>query len=267
MRDEPSPTTGLLRDQVVIITGMGPGLGQELAFAFVREGARIAICCRSEGELERVSHEATSMGGDVLALVTDVTDRLACGRLVDATVDRFGRLDTLVNSAYNPGPFGPFETSDLAEWHQPLEVNLFGSLTMTQLALPHLRESRGSVVNVNSMVHRKPLPMQAAYGTSKAALAGATKMLARELGADGIRVNSVFMGWMWGPPVETYVQFASDARGLTAEEVIAEIAADIPLGRIPDDAECADAVVFLASHLARAVTGASLDVNGGEFMP
>lgn len=257
----------LLENRVAIITGMGPGLGQEMAYAFAREGARIAVCCRRQEELDRVAAEVTQRGGDVLALVADVTDRAACARLVDATIERFGQIDALVNSAYDPGPFGPFESADLEEWRAPIDVNLFGALTMTQLAVPHLRASgRGSVVNVNSMVHRKPLVMQGAYGTSKAALAGATKMLARDLGADGIRVNNVFMGWMWGPPVQQYVDFASASRGVDPEVVIAEISADISLGRIPDDAECADAVVFLASDLARVITGASLDVNGGEFM-
>jgi NAD(P)-dependent dehydrogenase (short-subunit alcohol dehydrogenase family) len=258
----------LLEGNVAILTGMGPGLGQELAFAFVREGAKISICCRRQSELDRVADEARRRGGDVVALVADVTDRDQCRHLVDATVGAFGRIDTLVNSAYNPGPFGLFEDADLDDWRDPLEVNLLGSLTMTQLVVPHMKAAGGgSVININSMIHRKPLPMQAAYGASKAALAGATKMLARELGAYKIRVNSVFLGWMWGPPVKTFVDVAAQGRGITQDEIIAEITANIALGEIPNDADCADAAVFLASDLARVITGASLDVNGGEYMP
>ena len=100
-------------------------------------------------------------------------------------------------------------------------------------------------------------------GTSIANVALPT--LAVELGASGIRVNSTFMGWMWGPPVEGYVEMAA-ASGRAREEVIAEITADIPLGIIPDDADCANAVAFLASDLASVITGAELDVNGGEMM-
>ena len=117
------------------------------------------------------------------------------------------------------------------------------------------------------LVHRKPLPYQAGYATSKAALAGATKMLARELGAHGIRVNSVYMGWMWGPPVEGFIAGEAKRRGVDAKKIVQEITRDIPLGKIPDDSDCANAVIFLASDLARVITGASLDVNGGEFMP
>lgn len=258
----------LLQDKVAIITGMGPGLGQELAYAFVREGARIGICCRRAEELDRIAAECRRLGGQVVAVPADVTVRDQCQALVDATVAEFGRLDIVVNSAYNPGTFTLFEDADLEDWRAPLEVNLLGALTMTQVALPHLKAAGGaSVVNVNSMIHRKPLPLQGSYGTSKAALAGATKMLAAELGQHKIRVNSTFMGWMWGPPVEGYVQMAAEGRGVSTEEVTAEIAATIPLGEIPDDADCANAVVFLASDLARVITGASLDVNGGEFMP
>ena len=218
--------------------------------------------------IDRIATECRARGGEVVARTADVTDRDQCQALVDATVAEFGRLDVVVNSAYNPGSFTLFEDADLDDWRAPLEVNLLGTLTMTQVALPHLKAAGGaSVVNVNSMIHRKPLPMQGSYGTSKAALAGATKMLAAELGQHKIRVNSAYMGWMWGPPVESYVEMAAQGRGISTDEVKAEIAASIPLGEIPDDSDCANAVVFLASDLARVITGASLDVNGGEFMP
>ena len=257
----------LLDDKVAIITGIGPGLGQELAYTFTREGAKVAICCRRQSELDRVTGEIEAKGGEVLALSTDVTDRAACKRLVDATVERFGRVDALVNSAYNPGAMVLFEDSDLADWRAPIEVNLFGSLNMIQEVVPHMKATGGGAVcNVNSMIHRKPLPYQAPYATSKAALEGATKMLARELGAHKIRVNSVFMGWMWGPPVEGYVEMASQS-GASKDDVIAGITKDIALGIIPDDSDCANAVAFLCSDYSRVITGAGLDVNGGEFMP
>jgi NAD(P)-dependent dehydrogenase (short-subunit alcohol dehydrogenase family) len=258
----------LLEDKVAIITGIGPGLGQELAHAFVREGARIGICCRRTEVLDTVAAEVRARGGEVVAVPTDVTDREACRRLVDATVDAFGRVDALVNSAYDPGAFALFEDADLADWRGPIDVNLFGSLNMSQEVVPHMKAAGGgAIVNVNSMIHRKPLPYQGAYATSKGALEAATKMLARELGAHRIRVNSVFMGWMWGPPVEGYVQAMSQQLGVPPEEFIAGITKDIALGIIPEDADCANAVAFLCSDYARVITGAGLDVNGGEFMP
>jgi NAD(P)-dependent dehydrogenase (short-subunit alcohol dehydrogenase family) len=257
----------LLDDKVAIITGIGPGLGQELAYTFAREGAKVAICCRRQSELDRVSAELEAQGHEVLAIPTDVTDRAACKKLVDATVERFGRIDALVNSAYNPGNMVLFEDSDLADWRGPIEVNLFGSLNMCQEVVPHMKAAGGgAIVNVNSQIHKKPLPYQSSYATSKAALEGATKMLARELGAHKIRVNSVFMGWMWGPPVEGYVESASTG-GVSRDAVMAGITKDIALGIIPDDSDCANAVAFLCSDYSRVITGAGLDVNGGEFMP
>ncbi len=257
----------LLENKVAIITGIGPGLGQELAYTFAREGAEIAICCRRSAELERVAAEVEARGGKVLAMPTDVTDRAACKKFVDATVSRFGRVDVLVNSAYSAGEFALFEDANLDDWRQPLEVNLFGTLNMCQEVVPHLKNAGGGAIcNVNSQIHKKPMPYQASYATSKAALEGATKMLAKELGAHKIRVNSVFMGWMWGPPVEGYVEMAAQG-GVTKDDVIAGITKDIALGIIPDDSDCANAVAFLCSDYARVITGAGLDVNGGEYMP
>jgi len=122
----------------------------------------------------------------------------------------------------------------------------------------------GAVVFVNSMVVRKPLPQEGGYAVSKGGLLVAARVLAKELGRFGIRVNSVLPGWMWGPQVELYVRATAERRGLAESDVVAEITQNIPLGAIPTDAEVAGAVVFLASDLAAAVTGQALDVNGGE---
>ena len=258
----------LLHDKVAIISGIGPGLGQELAYAFAREGARIAIACRTQSVLDRVVGEVRDSGGEVVGVATDITDAQQCKRLVDATAEAFGKIDALVNSAYNPGPFAMIEDADLDDWRSPFEVNVLGSMRLTQAAIPHLKAAGGgAIVNVNSMIHRKPLPMQASYATSKGALEAATKCLAKELGPFKIRVNSVFMGWMWGPPVEGFVTMSAQARGVDPSVVVGEITKDIPLGIVPDDADCANAVAFLCSDLARVITGAGLDVNGGEFMP
>jgi NAD(P)-dependent dehydrogenase (short-subunit alcohol dehydrogenase family) len=108
--------------------------------------------------------------------------------------------------------------------------------------------------------------MQAAYATSKGALTVATRMLAKELGEFGIRVNSVAMGWMWGPPVEGFIKGQAKQLGVSEEEVLAGITKDIPIGRIPDDSDCANAALFFASDLSAVVTGANLNCNGGEFM-
>lgn len=258
----------LLSEKVVIVSGIGPGLGQELASAAAREGARVVLAARTRSFLAEIEARIRSDGGRTLAVPTDIADRGQCRRLVDATIEEFGRVDALINSAYTPGKFTLFEDADLDDWRRTLEVNLFGSLNLTQEVVPHMKEQGGgSIVMVNSMVQKKPIDYQGGYATSKGALGAAAKMLAKELGRYNIRVNSVFMGWMWGPPVEGFIEGSARSRGITSEEAIAEVTQNIPLGIIPDDADCANAALFFASDLSKVVTGAGLDVNGGEFMP
>lgn len=258
----------ILKGKVAIITGMGPGLGQELAHAFVREGAKVAICSRSEDYLQSQASALEATGAEALAIPTDVTDRAQCDRLVAATLERFGKIDALVNSAYSPGTFGAFEDSNLDDWRLPFEVNVIGSMNMTQAALNALKVAEdAAIVNVNSMIQRKPLPGQAAYAASKGALSAATKALAVELGPFGIRVNSVMMGWMWGAPTAAGLQMMADMQGTTIEAAKASVVENIPLGFMPEDGDCANAIAFFCSPLSRVISGASLDVNGGEFMP
>jgi NAD(P)-dependent dehydrogenase (short-subunit alcohol dehydrogenase family) len=258
----------LLKDKVVVVSGIGPGLGQELAFASAREGARVVLAARTQGFLDEIEAKLREGGCETLAVSTDISDRAQCKALIDAAVAKFGGVDVLINSAYSPGRFALFEDSDLDDWRKTMDVNLFGSLNLSQEVVPHMKKrGGGSIVMVNSMVQKKPIDYQSGYATSKGALSAAAKMLAKELGRHNIRVNSVFMGWMWGPPVEGFVNGSAKSRGIPAEQVVSEITEAIPLGFIPDDADCANAVIFFASDMSRVITGAGLDVNGGEFMP
>jgi len=258
----------LLEGKTAIVSGIGPGLGQELAYVFAREGADVVLAARTRSKLQEVADEIARRWPERRAVVcpTDISDSVQTQRLVDTTVAELGRIDCLVNSAYLPPQFTMFEEADFTDWRRAFDVTVFGTLTLTQQVIPHMKAAgRGSIVFVNSMIQKKPLPTQSGYATSKGALTVAARMLAKELGPHGIRVNSTFMGWMWGPPVEGYVEFAV-SQGRDREDVIAEITEDIPLGFIPDDADCANAVAFLSSDMASVITGAELDVNGGEMM-
>ncbi|MEH6551299.1 MAG: SDR family oxidoreductase [Pseudomonadales bacterium] len=260
----------LLKDKVVIVSGIGPGLGKELAIEAAKQGAKLAICARTASKLVDVETEIRSLGlmNEIIQLPTDIADPLQCKLLVEATIAAFGRIDCLINSAYNPGSFDYVEKANLDGWREAMEVNLFGTLSLTQEVIPQMKEQGGgSIVMVNTMVTRRPMPTQAGYGASKAALSSAAAHLALELGPYNIRVNSTYMGWMWGPPVQGYFDAMSARTGISAEELKAEVEKNIALGAIPDDADCAKAVMFLASDYSCAITGAALDVNGGEFIP
>jgi NAD(P)-dependent dehydrogenase (short-subunit alcohol dehydrogenase family) len=258
----------LLDGKIAIISGIGPGLGQELAYVFAREGADVVLAARTRSKLEQVAEQIARDYPERRTLIcpTDIAHETQTQALVDATLAEFGRIDCLVNSAYIPPAFTMFEEADMADWKAAFDVTVFGTLRLTQQCVAPMRAGGGgSIVFVNSMIQKKPIPTQSGYASSKGALTVAARMLAKELGPSKIRVNSTFMGWMWGPPVEGYVE-AMVGMGRSREEVIAEITRDIPLGIIPDDADCANAVAFWASDLASVITGAELNVNGGEIM-
>ena len=261
----------LLQDKVVIVSGIGPGLGQELSTLAAKEGAAaVVLAARTPEKLDIAEQEiqALGLGTKTLKVKTDISDKAQCQALADAAAEAFGRIDVLFNSAYDPGSFEPIESADMEGWRRAMEVNFFGTMHLTQACVPHMKAAGGgSVVMIATMVEHKPLATQGGYGSSKAALRSATKHLALELGKYNIRVNSVHMGWMWGPSVETYFNWQVQATGRTQEELVAEVAAGIPLGVIPDDADCAKAALFFASDYSTVVTGSALDVNGGEYMP
>ncbi len=256
----------LLADRVVVVSGIGPGVGAEVAVAAAREGADVVLAARSVPMLDETAARVQAHGRRALAVPTDVTDPAQCRRLVDAARDAFGRIDVLVHNAFLSNPVALVEQADLEDWRRIFEVNLFGALRLTQLVTPGMRAAhRGSIVFVNSMSIRIIEPMMGGYAASKGALLTAARTLAKELGPDGIRVNSVVPGYIWSAKMEAYFRRLAGDRGVPWETVRDEVASRTALHHIPDSAEIADAVVFFGSDLSRAVTGQSLDVNGGHY--
>ena len=257
---------GLVEGKVAVITGVGPGLGRATALALAREGAAVALVARSAERLGEVASEIIDAGGRALAVPASVTKAEDCERVAAAAVAEFGGIDIVVNSAFRGDPFQPVESADLDVWRKIMEVNFFGPTMMTRACLPALRSAGGgSVVMVASQSARKIRANEAGYAASKSALITLTRSLATELAAEHIRVNAVVPGWIWGPNVQTYVEWQTQARGLSEAEVIAEITREIPLGEIPPQEDIAESIVFFASGMARMITGQTLDVNGGEY--
>lgn len=257
-----------LKDKVVIISGIGPGLGIELARLSAREGAKVAISCRTESFLAESEAQLAAMGAEVLALRCDISQDADCVALAKAVTDRWGRIDALVNNGTRTLPFELFEDADLEDWQTCHSITLFGALRLSRACVPGLKAAGGgAIVNISSMAHKKPLAMQGAYASAKAGLEGATHHMALELGKYGIRVNTARMGWMDGPPVDAYLSGMAQMKGISEAEVRQPIIDGIALGKIPDDADCAKAVMFLCTDWASVVSGAALDINGGEWMP
>lgn len=262
----PSPAAGLLSGKVCVVSGVGPGLGRQAARALAAHGATLVLGARRQASLDEVLAEVEGLGARAIAVPTNINDADQCARLMASATEAFGGIDVLVNNAFRFDAFQSFEEVDLAIWRKIMDTNLFGSLQMTRAALPSMRErGGGSVVMVASMVARQPQPVQGGYAISKGALLTATRVLAYELGPSGVRVNAVVPGWMAGPSVDMYIQMTSDGRGVPKQEIVDELNARVPLGRIPSDEDVAGSVVYLASDLSSAMTGQAIDTNGGEI--
>jgi NAD(P)-dependent dehydrogenase (short-subunit alcohol dehydrogenase family) len=258
----------MLSDEVVVITGVGAGLGAKLATRAAAEGAKVVMAARSTEVMAQVEKDVAAEGGEAVGVPCDVRRPEDIDRLVQTAVDRFGTITGLVNSAYaHPGFYDLLDTPE-KQMRRSMDIILFGTLGVTRAVVPHMKAAgRGSIVNIGTMTTRKPMRGEGGYAVAKAALTSATQFLALELGEHGIRANQAIMGWLDGPGVRFYLKFTAEQRGVTEQEVYDEIAARNPLGRIPTDEACAGAVLFLLSRLASEVTGATLDVNGGEYMP
>jgi NAD(P)-dependent dehydrogenase (short-subunit alcohol dehydrogenase family) len=255
----------LLENRVAIVSGIGPGMGRDVSLALARAGADIVLAARGADKLAAVAAEVRALGRRALEVPTDIASNDDCVALVAAAAKAFGRIDVLVNNAFKGGLEPLFADADLAAWRQIFDVNVFGSLQLTQAVIPHMRkQAGGSIVFINSMSMRVIEPRFAAYASSKGALMIAAQSLARELGPEKIRVNSVVPGYIWGAALEGYFKMLAKQQGVTPDEVYTEIASRTALRHIPTSEEIADAVLFFASDLSRAVTGQALDVNGGH---
>jgi NAD(P)-dependent dehydrogenase (short-subunit alcohol dehydrogenase family) len=256
----------LLAEKVAVVTGVGAGLGKAAALALAREGAAVALVARTESKLDEVAEEIAQIGGKALVVPGSVANADDCSRIAATVTEHLGGIDILVNSAFRGDKSEPFESADLGFWKKVYEVNLWGPLQLAQACVPSMKaRGGGSIVNIASMSARLIRPNDGGYSTSKGALLTATKSMAIDLAAHKIRVNAVVPGWIWGPNVQTYVDWQVAERGCAPEDVIAEIVEDIPLGEIPPQEDIAEAIVFFASSMSRMITGQSLDVNGGEF--
>ena len=257
--------TGFLRDKVLVLTGIGPGMGRSLALAAASEGARVVLGARSRERIDDLVQAIRAANGEAIALATDVRDAAQCERIVQTAVDAYGRVDGLTNAAYIFADPALAAAADLAKWQETMDVVCFGALRMSQAVLPIMtRQQSGSIVNVSSMVTRRPPPQHGDYTIAKSALNGVTRQLAQEVGASGVRVNTVSIGWMWGPEVQRRLGEMATTLGRTAQSLVDDAVSRIPIGRMPTEEDCVGPVLFLMSDYARGVHGAHIDVNGGE---
>jgi NAD(P)-dependent dehydrogenase (short-subunit alcohol dehydrogenase family) len=255
----------LLEGTVVVVSGVGPDLGRAVALRCARAGADVVLAARTAARLDEVAKEVTALGRRAAAIPADITDEDSAANLVASALATFGRVDTLVNNAFAIPPMTSLAEADLATFRSSFETNVLAALRLTRLLAPALADSQGSIIMINSAVLRHSRVSFGGYKLTKSALLALAQSLATELGPSGVRVNSVAPGWIWGDTLKWYFGYLAEQRGVDRQQVYDETAAATDLRKLPEPDEIADAVVFLASPMARAVTGQCLDVNCGEF--
>jgi NAD(P)-dependent dehydrogenase (short-subunit alcohol dehydrogenase family) len=238
---------GELTDKTVLVAGVGPGLGRSIALAAAREGASVVLAARTESRLVEIAKEIEEAGGRAHAVMADVTDPDAGARLA-------------YNALVMP-PIKPLMAVDTEVLAPAIEQNAVAALRLTRA----LESGIESIVYVNSMVMRFSQLRMGPYKMAKSALHAIASSLATELGPRGIRVNSVAPGHIWGDSLQWYFSYLAHKRNVDPQVIYDETAEATDLKRLVLPDEIAEAVVFLLSDRARAITGQCLDVNCGEF--
>jgi NAD(P)-dependent dehydrogenase (short-subunit alcohol dehydrogenase family) len=257
----------LVEDKIAVVSGVGAGMGKEIALALAREGADVVLAARTATAVKEFAREIEQeTGRRVLPVAADFTSAEARAHLIDVVADAFGHIDILVNNAAHGGNYKALMDTRLDSWRKTMEINFFSTLELTRLVVPLMHGREGRIIMINSTAGLYPKATGGAYGGSKAALAAITRVLAQELGQAGIRVNSLHPGSIWGDHWIEYYQGEARRLGVEFDSVVAEHCAKSPLGYIPDAKEIAGVAVFLASDLARAVTGQSIVVDSGTSL-
>jgi len=253
-----------LKDKRALVTGSTGGLGYATALLLAREGCRVAINGRDEGKVksavEKVNRETSAQA---IGFAGDVSDASVAEKLIQQTVEAFGGLDILITNTAGPIP-GSIDSLDEAAWQRGIDLSLMSHVRLIKAALPYLRQSNhASVLTFTSYSVKQPIQNLLISNSVRAATAGLTKSLALELGKDGIRFNSILPGWTMTERVKELMAFRAKNNNTTVEEETAKQTAEIPLGRMAQPEEFANAAVFLVSPAASYITGALLNVDGG----
>ena len=261
-----------LKDKVAIVTGGGKGIGKAISLAFASEGATVVIAGRSVAPLEETAREIRSRNGRALAVPTDVAGEEGVNRMVDRTIEEYGRIDILVNNSGITGPTAAVVDMDLKAWNETLAINLTGAMLCSRGVLRHMipRKS-GTIIMMSSEGGRgcdgkSGYPNRSAYTCSKIGMIGLTESMSVEVGQYGIRVNAISPAGVIGDRILNIIKGRAEAMGISPDELMSKVTTNYSLGRMALESEVASATVFLASDESSAMTGQVLVVNCGHHI-
>jgi NAD(P)-dependent dehydrogenase (short-subunit alcohol dehydrogenase family) len=255
----------LLKNQVAVVTGSGRGIGRAIARLFAKEGAAVFLTARTEKELAATAKEIAEDGGRAEFAGADLTQDAACAHVVATARERFGKIDILVNNAGHYGPVVPVEEYPLAEFDRVIAVHLRAAFLLSKLVLPEMyARGSGVILNVSSLSAKAAYSWGSAYAAAKAGMLGLTRVTAAEGARKGVRVNAICPG----PVTETQMSKELGATlakkmGVSAEEQLAGFLNGLLQGRAQTADEIARAALFLCSDQSSAMTGQSINVDGG----
>ena len=251
-----------LTNQVAIITGAGRGIGQAIAQAYAREGARLVLAARSQPELEQTAAEIAKSGAQAIAVPTDVTDPAQAERLASAALTRFGRIDLLVNNAGVSGPVGPLQDNDIAQWAETISVNLTGTFLVCRAVIPAMvKQGGGKIINLSGAGAANAWSNLSAYCASKAAVVRLTEGLAQELAPHNIAVNALGPGSVHTSMWDKMTQDAARA----GADFIHRLGLQVTSGGGASIDECAELAVWLASQESANLTGRLISATADDF--
>ncbi|MDI3326275.1 SDR family oxidoreductase [Pontibacterium granulatum] len=247
-------------NQVVVITGAAGGVGRTLVTLFAKEGAQMMLADMNEAGLQEAASEAQNYGSNVAYLAGNLREKDYCEQLITTAAETFGGVDILLNNA-GIIPRGTIEETTDEMWFTAMDVNLNAVFFLCRASVPHMkRRGGGAIVNTSSVWGTYPGPGHVAYCTSKGAVAALTKNLGRDCAPMQIRVNAVCPHEINTPMIRS----GFERRGLDPDKAIDELNKTVPLGRIAEPEDIADAIAFLASDEARYIAGETVEVTGAK---
>ena len=253
-----------LKNKVALVAAGSRGLGRAVAEELATEGASMLLCAREAQTLaETAATIAETTGAHVLAVPADVTVLDDIKRLVDAGIERFGRIDILITNAGGP-PAGRFEHLTREQWEDAIKLTLLSAVELARQVLPGMKERRwGRIINITSIAVKQPVENLLLSNSMRAGLTGFARTLANEVAADGITVNNVLPGYTRTERLEELAQMMAEKQGISPSEFRGKWEKEIPMGRLGEPREFAALVAFLASERASYITGTSIQVDGG----